>query len=114
DPFILNKGLDTPPHLKVGGELMSLFSILASTENFEKNVHRILRQLELKLSIEDLPSVDSDFIPKLLNSFHNVARQLLNRHSSRETLKIDDEYDVQDLLHSLLRIQFDDIRAEEY
>lgn len=114
DPFILNKGLDTPPHLKVGGELMSLFSILASTENFEKNVQRILRQLELKLSIEDLPSVDSDFIPKLLNSFHNVARQLLNRHSNRETLRIDDEYDVQDLLHSMLRIQFDDIRAEEY
>ena len=114
DPFILNKGLDNPPHLIVGGELISLFSILASIENFEKNVYRILRQLELKLSIEDLPSVYNDFIPKLLNSFHNVARQLLNRHNNRDTLKIHDEYDVQDLLHSLLRIQFDDIRAEEY
>ena len=29
-------------------------------------------------------------------------------------MDIDDEYDVQDLLHSLLRVHFDDIRAEEW
>lgn len=30
------------------------------------------------------------------------------------TLEIKDEYDVQDLLHSLLLIHFDDVRPEEY
>lgn len=114
DPYILNKGLDTPPHLQVGGQIISLFSTLSSTENFKKNTYRILRQLELKLSIEDMPSVDSDFMRKLVNSFHKVSRQLLNRHNNRSTLKIDDEYDVQDLLHALLRIEYEDIRAEEY
>jgi hypothetical protein len=43
-----------------------------------------------------------------------VARQLRSRYGSRNTIEIEDEYDVQDLFHSLLRIHFDDVRAEEY
>jgi DNA-directed RNA polymerase subunit N (RpoN/RPB10) len=50
----------------------------------------------------------------ICNRFHLVARQLHARHSDRETLHIADEYDVQDLLHALLRIHFDDIRPEEW
>lgn len=45
--------------------------------------------------------------------FDLVAKQLKTRHSDRETLKINDEYDVQDLLYSLLQIDFKDIRKEE-
>ncbi len=36
------------------------------------------------------------------------------RYENRETLKIEDEYDVQDLLHALLLLYFDDVRAEDY
>ena len=43
-----------------------------------------------------------------------VARQLQSRHDDRGTIQIKDEYDVQDLLHALLRIDFDDIRPEEW
>lgn len=46
--------------------------------------------------------------------FHRVARQIRSRHEQRETLSIQDEYDVQDLLHALLSIFFEDIRAEEW
>ncbi|MCW5235839.1 hypothetical protein D5047_05810 [Verminephrobacter eiseniae] len=46
--------------------------------------------------------------------FHMVARQLRVRHSNRTTLEIDDEYDVQDLLHTLLKLNFDDVRREEW
>jgi len=46
--------------------------------------------------------------------FHKVVKQLRNRYSKRETLNVKDEYDVQDLLHSLLQIFFDDIRKEEW
>jgi uncharacterized protein YoaH (UPF0181 family) len=53
-------------------------------------------------------------ILKILDRFHVVARQLQNRHSNRETITINDEYDVQNLLHALLKIDFDDIRAEEH
>ena len=53
-------------------------------------------------------------IERLLNRLHTVARQLRQRHSNREALDLKDEYDVQDLLHSLLRIFFQDIRPEEW
>lgn len=53
-------------------------------------------------------------LEKLFTKFHLVARQLRNRYSNRETININDEYDVQDLLHGLLRIYFDDIRPEEW
>lgn len=111
---ILNKGLDTPPHLIIGGELMSLFTTLSSIEGFQRSVKRLIRQLELKFSIEESTSDKVDFIVKILNSFHNVAIQLRNRYNKRDTLLIKDEYDVQDLLHGLLRIEFEDIRPEEY
>lgn len=45
--------------------------------------------------------------------FHLVVRQLRARHAQRPTLDVSDEYDVQDLFHSLLSLSFDDIRAEE-
>jgi len=49
-----------------------------------------------------------------VSRFHLVAKQLLERHGNRDTFKVEDEYDVQDLLHALLKIFFNDIRAEEY
>lgn len=48
------------------------------------------------------------------NRFHVVARQLRQRHDDRKTIDIDDEYDVQDLLHALLLVHFNDIRREEW
>jgi hypothetical protein len=43
-----------------------------------------------------------------------VARQLRSRHGARPTLSVSDEYDVQDLLHALLWLHFEDIRPEEW
>ncbi len=61
---------------------------------------------------------DIEKIENILKRFHFVANQLRNRRKeggmSRETIIINDEYDVQDLLHGLLKIHFDDIRAEEW
>ena len=37
-----------------------------------------------------------------------------NKGIARSTLIIEDEYDVQDLLHSLLKLFYDDIRPEEH
>lgn len=53
-------------------------------------------------------------IEKLCLRFHAAARQLRHRHSDRPTLTITDEYDVQDLLHTILRLHFDDVRPEEH
>jgi len=118
DPQILNKGLDTPPHMNIDGELMSIFSRVASVEDFQKNAKRLIRQLELKFAETKDGDIDIqpkfDFVYRLLEQFHIIANQLRNRHGGRETLQIKDEYDVQDLLHGLLKIEYEDVRAEEY
>lgn len=57
---------------------------------------------------------DIEIVKNIILNFQKVANQLLRRYSNRETLKITDEYDVQDLLHSLLKLFFDDIRPEEW
>lgn len=53
-------------------------------------------------------------VQSLCLRFHGVVRQLRTRHDGRPTFDIEDEYDVQDLLHALLRLHFDDIRPEEW
>ncbi|MFP8966125.1 hypothetical protein ACKC9G_06080 [Pokkaliibacter sp. CJK22405] len=68
---------------------------------------------------EDLESLTQELsaigkVELLIRRFHKVARQLRSRYGSRSTIEIEDEYDVQDLFHSLLRIYFDDVRPEEY
>lgn len=52
-------------------------------------------------------------VRRLCARFHVFARQLRQRHDDRTTLDIVDEYDVQDALHALLALYFDDIRPEE-
>jgi hypothetical protein len=53
-------------------------------------------------------------IQQICSRFPKVARQIRERYDNRDTIRIQDEYDVQDLLHGLLRIDFDDVRDEEY
>jgi len=53
-------------------------------------------------------------VRQIVRRFHLVARQLRTRHGGRAPLPLQDEYDVQDLLHALLRMCFDDVRAEEH
>nr|WP_281389354.1 MULTISPECIES: hypothetical protein [Alcaligenaceae] len=50
----------------------------------------------------------------ICSRFHLVAKQLRTRYSDRPSLLVNDEYDVQDLLHALLRVHFEDIRPEEW
>lgn len=62
-----------------------------------------------------LKEVDSSVNVKLVfTRLPEVVRQLQKRHDERSTLEVNDEYDLQDLLHALLKIYFDDIRTEEY
>lgn len=59
-------------------------------------------------------STPAELVRTLCYRFHSVARQLRLRGEYRATLSVEDEIDVQDLLHALLRIQFDDIDTEEW
>lgn len=51
---------------------------------------------------------------QICSRFHLVAKQLRNRHKDRDSLNVEDEYDVQDLLHAMLHVFFEDIRPEEH
>lgn len=53
-------------------------------------------------------------IRNICDRFHLVTRQLRTRYSDREAIDIQDEYDVQDLFHALLHLNFEDIRPEEW
>jgi hypothetical protein len=62
-------------------------------------------------------------LDRIMDGFHAVTKQLRDRRRDqgtgkpkqpRPTLNVADEYDVQDLLHALLRLFFEDIRREEW
>jgi hypothetical protein len=118
NPSIFNRGMPVPPHIAVGEEIVFTMSILASYDEFEKLLQRLIRQLEIKTTSEGEsdPGKTTAEQPlyNILERFHLAALKLRNRHGKRETLKITDEYDVQDLLHVLLQIPYEDIRPEEY
>ncbi|HET9844570.1 MAG TPA: hypothetical protein VFQ02_02395 [Nitrospira sp.] len=60
---------------------------------------------------------EADHLPitkKLCQRFHLVARQLRLRGEYRSSVSVEDESDVQDLLHAILRLQFDDISTDEW
>lgn len=54
-----------------------------------------------------------ELVATLCRRFDIFAKQLLDRRENRATVEIGDEYDVQDLLHALLRLHFEDVRPEE-
>lgn len=75
--------------------------------------YKLIHRLENKVESEEEENTTA-ILEKVFSSFHKVARQLRARHANRETLDVNDEYNVQDLLHALLKIYFDDIRPEEW
>jgi hypothetical protein len=71
-----------------------------------------INKTQKKRNLSIISSLDKLF--HILKRFHLVARQLRNRYNNRPTITIEDEYDMQDLLHAILKIEFDDIRPEEW
>lgn len=103
------------------GELAAKTAFLISfKEGIEKNPEIYENfLLENKTNQKNLNQPDTsssiNVVRKICSRFHIVAKQLRDyRHENRDTIIIEDEYDVQDLLHALLKIFFDDIRPEEY
>lgn len=73
------------------------------------------KKQEVEESIADRDSKEHlRILEHILTRFHAVSRQIRSRYNNRPTLHVKDEYDVQDLLHALLRLYFEDIRKEEW
>ena len=109
-------GLDKTEHFKV-------ISNYKPSSIYPECVDEILQQLNGLVQIVQKDFVNTDStgnkpaikdLENIFNKFTKVARQLNTRHNDRDSLTISDEYDVQDLLHALLLLYFDDVRAEEW
>ncbi|NEG87261.1 malate dehydrogenase [Pantoea agglomerans] len=64
-------------------------------------------------NINTMGNTALEWVIGILERFPAFCRQLEERHDGRATFEINDEYDVQDLVHALLMLHFDDIREEE-
>ncbi|ULA65561.1 MAG: hypothetical protein LZF86_220022 [Nitrospira sp.] len=61
------------------------------------------------------PALDPvDALRKVCLRFHAVARQLRLRKDYRTTLEVEDNYDLHDLLCALLKLEFDEVGADEW
>jgi len=118
DSRAIAQGVRLPAHLYYRAVVFESETQCAAVRDFLGLSGRLLRQIELNApSGEVSDGADQQPVKAVLaicDRFHLVARQLQHRRESRPTLEIKDEYDVQDLLHALLRLYFDDVRPEEW
>jgi hypothetical protein len=93
-----------------------------SLQNQKKLKEVIDRVLKFKIEADSIlskfqPPISRDAASRLIEGvfkrFHTVALELNQRHEGRNSLMIEDEYDVQDLLRTLLFVFFDNIKPEE-
>lgn len=91
--------------------LAGLDEARAVLESFIQEIEEFWEHEEIAASA---PSPALSILENICGRFHLVARELRNRREDRPTLEVEDEYDVQDLLRSLLTLHFADIRAEEW
>lgn len=101
---------------------------IASSSEVETQVKDLIsRAIEFRSKADSILSEHGIYPPRkvriedayeqletLFLRFHLVVKQLSQRRENRSTFDVNDEYDVQDLFHSLLKIYFDDIRPEEW
>ena len=99
-----------------GNPQITTFEEIVSHNNEPRFCRALLAILKAFNEVKPhLKRIDYDgYLSGIFNRFHLFARQLRRRHESRPTLDIKDEYDVQDLLHAILRLHFEDVRPEEW
>jgi hypothetical protein len=117
DTQAVAQGMKVPPHVRYRAIVMELLSIAISVEKLVKECRAIIKTILVRVSAgSEIPitTTSAGNIMLICDHFHDAARQLAQRYDRRSSLVIRDEHDVQDLLHVLLRIFYDDIRREEY
>lgn len=111
------RGFEVPPHILYQANIVHFLTVISSILNFIKQSRNLIRKIQIKENVtQEQPSTINSIenVIKICSTFHRVARQLRQRHDGRGTLTIEDEYDLQDLFHALLRIFFEDVRPEEW
>lgn len=105
--------------------LVSNFPKNPLTEDFLKNARKAngnyINTFDvlygILVSFEGVKVIEHTNLDYILESvfthYNRMAKSIQNRHASRTTIEINDEYDVQDLLLGILRLFVDDVRPED-
>lgn len=115
DRLAISQGIRVTAHVYYAAVAFEKDSECEGIHKFINLATRLLRQIELNaMQVDTRREQPTKLVLRICDRFHQVARQLRHRRQGKPTFEIEDEYDVQDLLHALLRIHFDDIRPEEW
>lgn len=100
------------------GRKASFRNLESPEDGFSRGMNRALHLLDsaiehLGFQEGDRTSPPAVKLQLILKRFHVFCRQLRVRHDNRPTLDVRDEYDMQNALHALLTVVFDDVRAED-
>ncbi len=98
---------------RMKSRIKHLESVLESLDLYAESPVIAAKQ-EKDAQIKNPRTLALENIERITKRFQVVARQLLHRHNNGATIKVENEFDAQDLFHALLRLFFDDIRAEEW
>jgi len=110
----------------------SVYAILYNIDLFEE-INHFKEDIKDKICILEALLGKADLIPvleqpvekiekdnetkkiiQIMKWFNKFVQELRYRHNNRETIIINDEYDIQDLLRSLLKIFYNDVRHEDF
>jgi hypothetical protein len=99
--------------------------LLEMTATHQAELHGVAEQGVMLLGLRDAvltavggtqlhPSNAAQSVVNLCRRFPLFVSELHSRHAQRPAFDVNDEYDVQDLLRSALRLHFADVRREEW
>jgi hypothetical protein len=75
---------------------------------------QILREAKQAVEGEGGFRTHLDLLERLARRFPDLLGVLASRHANRPAFAVEDEYDLQDLLHGVLTLHYDDVRAEDF
>ena len=112
------QGFTIPAHLYYDGQIAEAKSVFEKGLEFLQAADRLVRQARAQLQFTTGRPVSRGEglarVIKLCKRFPLIVGQLQNRQRNRAAFEVKDEYDVQDLFHALLLLDFDDVRREEH
>jgi hypothetical protein len=118
DSMAIAQGGRAAPHQLAYQPARRAIRALEAADDALKDADRLARQIIAQLQSGVVaPDVGAEVtvtLVSLLRRFDEAARVLQDRQRDRPAFEINDEYDVQDLVHAILRLHFDDVRPEEW
>jgi hypothetical protein len=89
---------------------------MESGRSSETNHKKLMSILNAFKNIPPIPQKQdiTDLLSEIFNNFYKFDISIKRRYANRNTIEINDEYDLQDALKSILKLFIDDVRPEDY